>query len=232
MGTPGPTTTERMAINVEEEAPAVMYGRPLLDFAAAPSIFSHEDIKQEERVLGHRGMLHAKLEQAEKQEASAVQTRRTFDRNASAALAEERHAAAMAAEAAEILRNTVKQRAALEAKFTDAKLAAEQACAAAEEYRKMFELAVDKQQEAQANHAAAAEAAEAAAANSRKAEFAATTARLANDVHFAERAALESQSYRQPAPPSALAGRSPYLMDPAYPAAQPIQNRQRSTRTR
>merc|ERR1712199_122381 len=109
------TTTEKMA-DIAAEAPSVNYGRPKFDFAAAPSLFAAEDIRQEELALGHRGMIHANLEEAEKLEATAVQTRRTFERNAAAALAEE---------AGQICRNAVAQRAALEAKFADAKQAAE-----------------------------------------------------------------------------------------------------------
>merc|ERR1711907_722837 len=124
----GPTTTEKMA-DIAAEAPSVNYGRPKFDFAAAPSLFAAEDIRQEELALGHRGMIHANLEEAEKLEATAVQTRRTFERNAAAALAEERQAAALAAGAGQICRNAVAQRAALEAKFADAKQAAEAAFA-------------------------------------------------------------------------------------------------------
>merc|ERR1711934_1161873 len=193
--------------------PAVRYGRPTYDFAAAPSLFVTEDLRQEDFSLAHRSNVNAALGQAEVYEAEAVAVRRAKETDAAAALAAERAASAYAAETREIERAAVAQRSALEAKFRDAEAAAAAAMAQAEEYRQMLASATSEQSRAQAEHANAVVAAEEAAAVARNCEFGAVTARLANDNCYAERRTLELQGHRGPLMASALDARTPYVSD-------------------
>jgi len=217
--------------------PAVRYGRPTYDFAAAPSLFVTEDLRQEDFSLAHRGNVNAALGQSEVYEAEAVSVRRQKETDAAAALAAERAAAAYAAETREIERAAVSQRAALEAKFRDAQAAAEAAMAQAEEYRQMLASAAAEQARAQNEHANAAAVANDAAAVSRDCEFGAVTARLANDNCYAERRALELQGHRGPLINSALSARSPFVSDGGFGGSVGqsagsgfVHNRQRSGR--
>merc|ERR1711968_5620 len=213
--------------------PAVRYGRPTYDFAAAPSLFVSEDLRQEDFALAHRNNVNTALGQAEVYEAEAVAVRCQKETDAAAALAAERAAASYAAETREIERAAVAQRSALEAKFRDAEAAAAAAMAQAEEYRQMLASATSEQSRAQAEHANAARAAEEAAAIARDTEFGAVTARLANDNCYAERRALELQACRGPLMPSALAARTPFVSDGAFggaSSAPAVQTRQRSSR--
>merc|ERR1711871_926886 len=199
------------------------YGRPTFDFAAAPSLFVTEDLRQEDFSLAHRNNVNAALGQSEVYEAEAVAVRRAKETDA---------AAAYAAETREIERAAVAQRSALEAKFRDAEAAAA-AMAQAEEYRQMLASATSEQSRALAEHANAARAAEEAAAIARDTEFGAVTARLANDNCYAERRALELQAGRGPLMPSALAARTPYVTDGPFggaASAPAVQTRQRSSR--
>lgn len=196
--------------------PSVRYGRPTFDFAAAPSLFVAEDLRQEDFALAHRNNVNSVLAQSEVFEAEAVAVRRAKEGEAAEALAEERHAARYAAETREIERASVAQRASLEAKFRDAEMAAQAAAAQAEEYRQMLASATAEQQRAQAEHSKAACASEEAAANARDCEFNAVQARLANDNCFAERHVLEGQGHRAPVIGSALASRSPYYSDGGF----------------
>merc|ERR1711871_59599 len=212
------------------------YGRPTFDFAAAPSLFVSEDLRQEDFALAHRNNVNTALGQAEVYEAEAVAVRRQKETDAAAASAAERAAASYAAETREIERASVAQQAALEAKFRDAQQAAEAAMAQAEEYRQMLASAAAEHSRAQAEHAQAARAAEEASAVAREQEFGAVTARLANDNCFAERRALELQGHRAPVMNSALAARSPFIADGPFGgtagAGRPggVQTRQRSSR--
>jgi len=218
--------------------PSVRYGRPTLDFAAAPSLFVTEDLRQEDFSLAHRSNINAALGQSEVYEAEAVAVRRKNEADAAAALAAERAAAAYAAETREIERAATAQRAGLEAKFRDAQMAAEAAVAQAEEYRQMLASSAAEQARAQAEHATAAAAANTAATVARDIEFGAVTARLANDNCFAERRALELQGHRGPFINSAIAARTPYTSDGQFggtagasgPTAPIVQSRQRSGR--
>merc|ERR1711904_5030 len=99
--------------------PSVRYGRPTFDFAAAPSLFVAEDLRQEDFALAHRNNVNSVLAQSEVFEAEAVAVRRAKEGEAAEALANERHAARYAAETREIERASVAQRASLEAKFRD-----------------------------------------------------------------------------------------------------------------
>merc|ERR1719453_643035 len=81
--------------------PAVRYGRPTYDFAAAPSLFVTEDLRQEDFSLAHRNNINAALGQSEVYEAEAVAVRRAKETDAAAALAAERAAASYAAETRE-----------------------------------------------------------------------------------------------------------------------------------
>merc|ERR1711968_400278 len=132
--------------------PAVRYGRPTYDFAAAPSLFVTEDLRQEDFSLAHRNNINAALGQSEVYEAEAVAVRRAKETDAAAALAAERAAASYAAAAA---------------------------MAQAEEYRQMLASATSEQSRAQAEHANAARAAEEAAAVSLDTGCGAVSARLA-----------------------------------------------------
>jgi len=227
------TTMQAEAVVNYAAMPAVRYGRPTYDFAAAPSLFVTEDLRQEDFSLAHRNNVNAALGQSEVYEAEAVAVRRAKETDAAAALAAERAAAAYAAETREIERAAVAQRSSLEAKFRDAEAVAAAAMAQAEEYRQMLASATSEQSRAQAEHANAARGAEEAAAIARDTEFGAVTARLANDNCYAERRALELQGVRGPLMPSALGGRSPYVSDGAFGGASSapgVQTRQRSSR--
>lgn len=210
------------------------YGRPMYDFAGAPSLFVTEDLRQEDFALAHRSNVNSALGQSEVYEAEAVAVRRQKEAEAEAALQQERAAARYASETREIERSAVSQRAALEAKYRDAAAAAEAAMAQAEEYRQMLQSAGAEQNRAQAEHIQAARQAEEAAAIARDTEFGAVTARLANDNCFAERRVLESQGARGPTIESALGARSPYINDgargPASSEGAGVQTRQRSSR--
>merc|ERR1712167_536897 len=208
--------TSTMALYAAESFPAVRYGRPTYDFAAAPSLFVTEDLRQEDFALAHRNNVNVALAQSEVFEAEAVAARRNKEKEASAAAHDERAAARYAAETREIELAAVAQRAALEAKFRDAEMAAQAAAAQAEEYRQMLASAAAEQQRAQAEHSKAACASEEVAANARNCEFNAVQARLANDNCFAERHVLEGQGHRGPVISSALAARSPYYSDGGF----------------
>merc|ERR1712022_104275 len=99
-------------------------GRPVYDFAAAPSLFLEEDLRQEEEMLKHRLATCDALKQAECDEAAAVANRQKCEADAAAALANERQKAAIAAEAREIEVRAVEQRAAIEAAYADAEACA------------------------------------------------------------------------------------------------------------
>merc|ERR1712159_923947 len=74
-------------------------GRPYMDFAAAPSLFLEEDIRQENLLLVHRQKVCEDLKTSEINEAQAVAARSEAERFAEQKIAEERSAAARAAEA-------------------------------------------------------------------------------------------------------------------------------------
>merc|ERR1719506_407450 len=135
---------------------AVRYGRPTLDFAAAPSLFLTEDLRQEDFALAHRDLINDDLAQAEISESEAVAYRRQREADSAAAQAAERAAAQNACETREIQRAAVAQRAALEAKFRDAEAAAAAAVAQAEEYRQMLVSAAAEQERAEQEHMQAA----------------------------------------------------------------------------
>merc|ERR1712159_306057 len=86
-------------------------GRPYMDFAAAPSLFLEEDIRQENLLLVHRQKVCEDLKQSEINEAQAVAARTEAERFAEAKIQEER--AAAAAEAREIEVRAVEQRSAI-----------------------------------------------------------------------------------------------------------------------
>merc|ERR1712160_80754 len=98
----------------------VQDGRPVYDFAAAPSLFVEEDLRQEKHMLEHRKNTCELLKAAEVMEAKTVATRIDCENAAQAALAAERAASAHAAEAREIEVRSVEQRSAIEAACTDA----------------------------------------------------------------------------------------------------------------
>merc|ERR1712166_148005 len=95
-------------------------GRPAYDFAAAPSLFLEEDLRQETEMLKYREATCAALKQAECDEAAAVAHRQKCEADAAAALANERQKASIAAEAREIEVRAVEQRAAIEAAYAAA----------------------------------------------------------------------------------------------------------------
>merc|ERR1712167_222262 len=64
-------------------------GRPYMDFAAAPSLFLEEDIRQENLLLAHRQKVCEDLKTAEIQEAQTVAQRTESERFAEAKIAEE-----------------------------------------------------------------------------------------------------------------------------------------------
>lgn len=217
-----------------ESFPAVRYGRPTYDFAAAPSLFVTEDLRQEDFSLAHRNNVNVALAQSEVFEAEAVAARRQKEAESAQAQAAERAAAKYAAETRAIETAAVAQRSALEAKYRDAQATAEAAMAQAEEYRQMLASAAAEQARAQAEHANAAQVSQEAAAVARDCEFGAVTSRLANDNCFAERRSLESQGHRGPAMSSAVASRSAYITDGSFggvASAPGVQCRQRSSRS-
>merc|ERR1711959_844606 len=116
-------------------------GRPYMDFAAAPSLFLEEDIRQENLLLGHRQKVCEDLKAAEIQEAQAVHQRTEAEAYAEAKIAEERAAAACAAEAREVEVRAVEQRSAIEAAYSDAEMQARAAIARAQELREMLQSA-------------------------------------------------------------------------------------------
>merc|ERR1719261_1916710 len=122
-------------------------GRPYMDFAAAPSLFLEEDIRQENLLLVHRQKVCEDLKQSEINEAQAVAARSEAERFAEAKIAEERSAAARAAEAREIEVRAVEQRSAIEAAYSDAEMQARAAIARAQELREMLVCARNQQQE-------------------------------------------------------------------------------------
>merc|ERR1712139_178944 len=108
-------------------------GRPYMDFAAAPSLFLEEDIRQENLLLVHRHKVCEDLKQSEINEAQAVAARTEAERFAEQKIHEERAAAARAAEAREIEVRAVEQRSAIEAAYSDAEMQARAAIARAQE---------------------------------------------------------------------------------------------------
>jgi len=220
--------------------PATRYGRPILDFAAAPSLYVTEDLRQESFALNHRDIINEDLEAAEISESQAVANRRQLEAMSQQYSAAERAAAAAAAETREISRAAVAQRSALEAKYRDAEMAAAAAAAQCEEYRQMLISATAEQQRAEAEYAKAARCSEEAAADARACEFQAVNARLSNDECFAQRRALEAQAQRAPIIPSALASRNSYTCDGGFggtasiggrdAAAGAVASRRRSSR--
>merc|ERR1712005_55912 len=139
-------------------------GRPYMDFAAAPSLFLEEDIRQENLLLVHRQKVCEDLKQSEINEAQAVAHRTEAERFAEAKIQEERSAAARAAEAREIEVRAVEQRSAIEAAYSDAEMQARAAIARAQELRDMLQCARNQQSESSNERANTAAAAEAAAA--------------------------------------------------------------------
>merc|ERR1712205_114876 len=99
-------------------------GRPYMDFAAAPSLFLEEDIRQENLLLARRQKVCDDLKTSEINEAQTVAARTEAERFAEAKIAEERAAAARAAEAREIEVRAVEQRSAIEAAYSDAEMQA------------------------------------------------------------------------------------------------------------
>merc|ERR1711966_350037 len=94
-------------------------GRPYVDFAAAPSLFLEEDIRQENLLLVHRQKVCEDLKTSEINEAQAVAARSEAERFAEAKIAEER----------EIEVRAVEQRSAIEAVYSDAEMQARAAIA-------------------------------------------------------------------------------------------------------
>merc|ERR1712072_278910 len=123
-------------------------GRPYMDFAAAPSLFLEEDIRQENLLLGHRQKVCEDLKAAEIQEAQAVNQRTMAEEHAENKIAEERRAAAIAAEAREVEVRAVEQRSAIEAAYSDAEMQARAAIARAQELREMLQSARAEQERA------------------------------------------------------------------------------------
>merc|ERR1712224_522522 len=153
-------------------------GRPYMDFAAAPSLFLEEDIRQENLLLAHRQKVCEDLKTAEIQEAQ-----------------------------------TVAQRSAIEAAYSDAEMQARAAIARAQELREMLQSARAEQERASQERLQTAQAAEEAAAVARRAEATAVEARRAQDCAYSERKSLEAKAYRIAPINSALSGRGGYLMD-------------------
>merc|ERR1711924_72034 len=188
-------------------------GRPYMDFAAAPSLFLEEDIRQENLLLGHRQKVCEDLKAAEIQEAQAVHQRTEAERFAEAKIAEERAAAARAAEAREVGVRAVEQRSAIEAAYSDAEMQARAAIARAQELREMLQSARAEQERASQERLQTAQAAEEAASIARRAAATAVEARRAQDCAYSERKSLEAKAYRIAPINSALQGRGGYLMD-------------------
>merc|ERR1711881_139671 len=129
-------------------------GRPVYDFAAAPSLFLEEDLRQEEEMLRYRQGTCAALKQAECDEAAAVAHRQQCEADAQAALANERQKAAIAAEAREIEVRAVEQRAAIEAAYADAEACARAAMERCKELQHMLSSAATEQERASAARSA------------------------------------------------------------------------------
>merc|ERR1711959_800755 len=72
-------------------------GRPEMDFAAAPSVFLEEDIRQENLLLAHRQQVCQNLQEAENKLSVMTQARIDNETLAERRIAEERAAAAAAA---------------------------------------------------------------------------------------------------------------------------------------
>merc|ERR1719183_247779 len=140
----------------------VQDGRPVYDFAAAPSLFVEEDLRQEKHMLQHRKNPCELLKAAEVMEAKTVATRIDAETAASQALAAERAAAANAAECREIEVRSVEQRSAIEAACTDAEAAARAAINRAHELRDMLSSAQTEQERASAERLRTSSEAEAA----------------------------------------------------------------------
>merc|ERR1712086_292029 len=173
-------------------------GRPVYDFAAAPSLFLEEDLRQETEMLKYREATCAALKQAECDEAAAVAHRQKCEADAATALANERQKASIAAEAREIEVRAVEQRAAMER---------------CKELQHMLSSAATEQERASAARAAAAAEAEIKSTQARACEAQAVDSRRAQDCAFAERRTLETQGYRQPHfVESSLGQRGGYLL--------------------
>merc|ERR1712153_133485 len=169
-------------------------GRPVYDFAAAPSLFLEEDLRQETEMLKYREATCAALKQAECDEAAAVAHRQKCEADAATALANERQKASIAAEAREIEVRAVEQRAAIEAAYADAEACARAAMERCKELQHMLSSAATEQERASAAQA--------------------VDSRRAQDCAFAERRTLETQGYRQPHfVESSLGQRGGYLLD-------------------
>merc|ERR1712195_255234 len=160
-------------------------GRPVYDFAAAPSLFLEEDLRQETEMLKYREATCAALKQAECDEAAAVAHRQKCEADAAAALANERQKASIAAEAREIEVRAVEQRAAIEAAYADAEACARAAMERCKELQHMLSSAATEQERASAARAAAA--AEIKSTQARACEAQAVDSRRAQDCAFAER---------------------------------------------
>merc|ERR1712127_292502 len=179
-------------------------GRPYMDFAAAPSLFLEEDIRQENLLLAHRQKVCEDLKTAEIQEAQTVAQRTESERFAEQKIAEERAGAARAAEAREIEVRAVEQRSAIEAAYSDAEMQARAAIARAQELREMLQSARAEQERASGERENTANAA---------ADAAAVEHRRQQDCAYSERKSLEAKAYRIAPINSALSGRGGYLMD-------------------
>merc|ERR1712153_104772 len=176
-------------------------GRPVYDFAAAPSLFLEEDLRQETEMLKYREATCAALKQAECDEAAAVAHRQKCEADAATALANERQKASIAAEAREIEVRAVEQRAAIEAAYADAEACARAAMERCKELQHMLSSAATAEAEIKSTQARACEAQ-------------AVDSRRAQDCAFAERRTLETQGYRQPHfVESSLGQRGGYLLD-------------------
>merc|ERR1712086_1147651 len=176
-------------------------GRPVYDFAAAPSLFLEEDLRQETEMLKYREATCATLKQAECAEAAT-------------ALANERQKASIAAEAREIEVRAVEQRVAIEAAYADAEACARAAMERCKELQHMLSSAATEQERASAARAAAAAEAEIKSTQARACEAQAVDSRRAQDCAFAERRTLETQGYGQPHfVESSLGQRGGYLLD-------------------
>merc|ERR1712216_1073326 len=104
--------------------PTVRYGRPTFDFAAAPSLFVSEDLRQEQFSLAHRDNINNALGQAEVFEAEAVAARRQSEADAAAAAA-----AAQAEEYRQMLASATAEQQRAQAEHASAAAASEQAAA-------------------------------------------------------------------------------------------------------
>merc|ERR1712166_594081 len=189
-------------------------GRPVYDFAAAPSLFLEEDLRQETEMLKYREATCAALKQAECDEAAAVAHRQKCEADACAALSNERHKSSIAAEAREIEVRAVEQRPAIEAAYADAEACARASMERCKELQHMLSSAATEQERASACRAAAAAEAEIKSSQARACEAQAVDSRRAQDCAFAERRTLETQGYRQPQfVESSLGQRGGYLLD-------------------